>query len=278
MDDVQGGKLRQQRISDEAGDQICHEIGGTAMTRVFDLALILENVIDRLDQCALAQDDFVEQVHQLVLHVLFDFGDKLKTVLPEFFEQRLGNVSLVAEQFSDQGPGHLGHGHPVIDVTRREFYGEQLTPIIDDQMQLEAVKPAGGGFSSLCDVTENTVRRNPMVVTDVDSGGINKSKPRRLSQICMEEGTECVQPGTDALDKAIVGRQSGKVAPMMRLKKFQIKMLERAEIRVMKIDQNSHDFTDAQARRSIALTCGIGQQQVIFRKVHKVIKLAEMFR
>lgn len=132
MDDVQGGKLRQQGISDQAGDQMRHEIGCTAMTGVLDLALILENVIDRLNERALAQQDFVEQIHQLVLHVLFDFGDQLKTVFPELLEQRLRNVPFVAKQFAGQGLGHLGDGSAVIDVARRQFHGEQLTPIIDD--------------------------------------------------------------------------------------------------------------------------------------------------
>ena len=206
MDDVQGGQLGQQRISDQAGDQMRHEIGRTAMTGVLDLALILENVIDRLDQCALAQHDFVEQVHQLILHILFYLGDQLKSVLPEFCKQRVGNVSFVAEQFAGQALGHLGHGNAVIDVTRRQFYGEQLTPIIDDQMQLEAIKPSGRCLSSLCHITENTVSGNPMIVTDVDTGGINKSKPSRLSQIRMKEGTQRGQAGTDALNKTRVGR------------------------------------------------------------------------
>ncbi len=117
-----------------------------------------------------------------------------------------------------------------------------------------------------------------MVVTDVDTGGIDKGKSGRLPQIRMEEGTQRGQAGTDALDKTMVGRESGKVAPMMRRKKFQIKMLERSEIRVMEINQNGHDFAHAQAGGAIALACGIGQQQVVFRKAHKVIEFAKMFR
>ena len=145
-------------------------------------------------------------------------------------------------------------------------------------MQLEAIKPSGGCLSSLRDGTENTVGRNPMVVTDVDTGGIDKGKSGRLSQIGMEEGTQRAQAGTDALDKTIVGRESGKVAPMMRLKTFQIKMFECSEIRVMEINQNGHDFAHAQAGGAIALACGIGQPQVVFGKAHKVIEFAKMFR
>lgn len=46
-----------------------------------------------------------------------------------------------------------------------------------------------------------------MVVTDVETGGIDKGQSGRLPQIRMEEGTQRGQTGTDALDKTIVGRK-----------------------------------------------------------------------
>lgn len=116
-----------------------------------------------------------------------------------------------------------------------------------------------------------------MVVTDVETGGIDKGQSGQMPQIRMEEGTQRGQAGTDALDKTIVGRKSGKVAPMMRRKKLQIKMLEGSKIRVMEINQNGHDFTYAQAGGAVALAYGIGQQQVVFRKAHKIIEFAKMF-
>jgi len=44
----------------------------------------------------------------------------------------------------------------------------------------------------------------------------------------------------------------------------------------MKINQNGHDFADAQAGGSIALACGSGNSISI--KVHKFIEFAKMFR
>lgn len=116
MNDVKRRQFWQQSIGDQTSHEMGHEIGAATMTGVLDLALILENVIDRFDQGTLAQQGFIEQRHQLVFHVLFDFRDQLQAVLPQLVEQRLGNVTLVAEQFARERLGHCGHGSAVIDI------------------------------------------------------------------------------------------------------------------------------------------------------------------
>ena len=47
------------------------------MTGMLDFLDILQLVVNGLNNGSLAQHQLIEHIHQLVFHVLFDFGDKL---------------------------------------------------------------------------------------------------------------------------------------------------------------------------------------------------------
>ena len=75
------------------------------MPGMFDVALAFQDVVNGLDDAALAQKDFIPQGHQLIFHVLFDASAQLQALLPELIEQGLRNVALIAEQLAGQSLG-----------------------------------------------------------------------------------------------------------------------------------------------------------------------------
>ena len=75
--------------SAKSGRQVDNEIGHTAMTRVLDLANVLELIVDSFYQGAFAQQQFVNQRHELVFHVFLQFGDQLNALFVEQVEQFL---------------------------------------------------------------------------------------------------------------------------------------------------------------------------------------------
>jgi len=60
-----------------------------------------------------------------------------------------GKIALVAKELAKQHLDQARNGLAVIDIAGCEAEREQLTPIIDHQVQLEAIKPAGGGLAPL---------------------------------------------------------------------------------------------------------------------------------
>ena len=60
----------------------------------------------------------------------------------ELVNERLGDVAFVAEELTKETLGQLRHRFAVIDIAGREVKSEQITLVTDDQMQLEAEKPA----------------------------------------------------------------------------------------------------------------------------------------
>ena len=79
----------EQAICGNAGGEVHQEIGLPPMARVFNLADVLQLVVDGLYDGAFAQKDFFPHAHQLVLHVAFDTRDKVYPVIPKGLKQML---------------------------------------------------------------------------------------------------------------------------------------------------------------------------------------------
>ena len=62
------------------------EMDWAAVSRMLDLTLIFELVVDRLDEGALSKHDLIDERHQLVLPIFSEGGGKLNTELRQFLK------------------------------------------------------------------------------------------------------------------------------------------------------------------------------------------------
>src|SRR5690242_6668799 len=93
----------------------------------------------------------------------------------ELLAQQLGEVAFIAKEFADQSCSEFGNGTPIIDVAGCEAKGQQLTLIVDDQVQLEAIKPAHRGFATRGSSIKDVVLMDAGVVADSKRGGVDKA-------------------------------------------------------------------------------------------------------
>src|SRR5690242_1360261 len=100
------------------------EIAEATVASVLNLRNVLQLVVNRLDNGALAQQEFVSQVHQAVLHVGTQLGDQLDTLRPQALKQRLGPIPFVAKQLAEETFSQITDGLSVIDIARREATSE----------------------------------------------------------------------------------------------------------------------------------------------------------
>jgi hypothetical protein len=73
---MQRGLLGQVAIGRQVSEQVDEEVGCAAMTRMFDLADVLELIDDRFNQGAFAQQESVGELDELSAHVLAECGDE----------------------------------------------------------------------------------------------------------------------------------------------------------------------------------------------------------
>ena len=80
----------------------------------------------------------------------------------------------------------MGHGLTVIDVTGSQIGGQQVTTVIDDQVQLEAVEPAHRGLAPRRQTGKHLMAGDAPVVADGDRCGVNEGNARDWSQACLQ--------------------------------------------------------------------------------------------
>ena len=146
-------------IGNEACDQIDQKVDRAAMAGMLDLADVFELVIDGLDDGSFAQEELIGPLEQAVVHLFAQFRDEVQSVgHQQLLGQRLGEIAFIAKEFAHQTCGELGNRMPIIDVARCEAKGQQLALVVDDQVQLEAVKPADRGLA-----TSGSTGKDPML-------------------------------------------------------------------------------------------------------------------
>ena len=145
------------------------------MARVLDLRNVLELINDGLDNGSLAQQELVIQEHQAVFHILAQLGDQVHIEqVPQLLHQGLGDIAPIAKQFAPQALGQERHWLPVIHIAWGEVTGQQFALIVDNQVQLEAIKPAHGSLAPGGQASKHLVGRNAAVMTNGQRSGIDE--------------------------------------------------------------------------------------------------------
>ena len=111
------------------------------MAGVFDLLDVFDLIIDGFDNRPFAQQQFIGQGHEFVVHVLADFGDQRQTPIPQHLEELLGKVAPIPHELAGQALGQLRDRPAIIDVARGDLERQEFPPVVDDEMQFEAVEP-----------------------------------------------------------------------------------------------------------------------------------------
>src|SRR5579859_5619790 len=118
-------------VGNEPGKQMHHKIGWTAMTRMLNLRNILELVDDGLNDRSFAQQEFIREMHELILHVFAQPSDELQPLFKEQLRQGSRDVAAIPKQLAAQVFHQLGDRSPIIDIARRQAARQQLASVID---------------------------------------------------------------------------------------------------------------------------------------------------
>ena len=111
---------------------------------MFNLTDIFEKIIDAFNDSTLAKKNFVGHVHELVLHVFPELGDKVNAVGVELFKQIGGKIASVGENLAKHFLGEVGDDLPVpvVNIAGSKAESDDFTFVIDGKMKFEAEKPA----------------------------------------------------------------------------------------------------------------------------------------
>lgn len=139
---MQGRLFGLMAVGKKASKQMDHKIGGAAVAGVLNLGNVLELVDDGLNDGSFAHQPLVAQVHQAVGHVLTQPRDEVESLLKKQLGERSGDVASVANEFAAQSLDQERNRTAIIHISWSQATGQQLSLVIDRQMEFEAKEPA----------------------------------------------------------------------------------------------------------------------------------------
>ena len=103
---------------------------------MFNVAYVLEFVVDGFNERPFPQQDFVVQVHERVLHVLLEFGHKVYVVNEKTFEKLLAYVSPVGKNLTEKPLRKVLvlQGGTVVHVPGRESPLYDFSTVVNDDV------------------------------------------------------------------------------------------------------------------------------------------------
>ena len=157
------------------------------MPGVFNLGHIFEFVIDGLDQRSFPQENLVRDGHDLPLHVVLELGNQLNAIYKEFGEEILADVPFVSHQFSEDllDEGLVPQRLPIIDIAGGDHEVQQVSLLVADQMQFEAVEPAHGALPSLGKPLEDLMKMDALVPAYTQRGAVHEADTRACSRAAL---------------------------------------------------------------------------------------------
>src|SRR4051794_34607578 len=148
-------------------------------------------------------------------------------------------------------------------------------------MHFEPEKPARRGLAALGDLGEDLVLGNPLIVTDGQSGRIQKGDAGATAHAIAQIGAQWHQNRWNEFDKARVTDQTRKFSLEMGHYFLRIKRFEIAIMRLVKQNQNRHDFTPSQTSHAVSLAQATFQQVRLewrYEGLAEIIDLTEQFK
>ena len=234
---------------------------------MYQLSRILQHVVNGLYNASPAQHDLVPHGYEFILHVGSDTCHQMNAILEEHVEEPWRDVSPVGEEFPVE---RLGHDCPdlripVVHVGTREAERDDLSPVVADEVQLEAVTPAHRTLAVCGQPPEHLVGIAAEIVAHWHHRGVHEADTRAAAEGGeIQEEHHREEDTALKLNEAVVGNRIWKIRPEMLPDEEQVVVLEIAERAELEYDEDGHNLTVRKRGLAVAAMPAIGGHQGLF--------------
>ncbi len=232
----------------KCGTDVHDEVVYGTMPRMYDVCLVFEQVVDTFNDVPFAQHDFVPHGHEPVLHVSPQSMHKMYAPVEEVLEERLFDVSPVGEDLSVEFFGedcpHLFV--PVIHICACKTKGYDLSAVIAQKVQLEAVTPSHRPLAVRRQALEHLVGIAAQVVAHGYHRGVHKTDAAAFAKaLKLHEEHHVEEHAGHEFDKAVVRNGIRKTTGQVLTYIKEVVMLEIGERAEVVTDKYCHYLTMA---------------------------------
>ena len=183
----------------------------------------------------------------MVFHVAFGFGKELDaTGLKEPFCQCFGDIASVSKDLAIEALKQVFDGLAVVGIARRDLDVEQLSLVIDHQVELESKEPVNRGFAPGRQAAKHLVASNPTVVAHLETAAIDKADAATSAKTVLQVHAQGQQSRRHPFHKAVVADQVRKGLSPVNTDMVAVERFEVSILLLMEAHQDCHDLAQAQ--------------------------------
>ena len=174
---------------------------------MYDVRLVLEQVVNALDNISFAEHNFIPHGHEPVLHVGLESVYEVYALVEERFEEFFLDIPPVCKDLPVKFLGEdLPYPFvPVVHVRPCQAEGYDVSGIVAQQMQLEAVAPSHRAFPVFGQTCENLVHIPPDIVAHGNHGAVHKRDAGTFAEgVQLHEKHHQKEHPRHQFDKAVV--------------------------------------------------------------------------
>ena len=218
---------------------------------MLNLVAVLELVVDGFNEVPFAEDELVPEWQQSVLHVFLDAGYELRPLAPKHLKKIFRDVASVGIQLAVKLLAEFCSQLRVVVgyIPRSQHERGKFTPLIDDQVEFEAVEPAHTAFASGGNTFEDFVSPNPVVVADNHLGGVDEIGECRYSQQVKQQGMQWYVRIAHELNEPTVADEHREISGEMHTDVVDVVSLECFVITLVEVNENGQYFAQRQGGR-----------------------------
>src|SRR5512144_1807478 len=125
---------------------------------------------------------------------------------------------------------------------------------MDHPVELKAVEPTDRGLAASGDLFEDLMAMNPAVMAHHQGGGVDKGDPRCLPLPGLEINAQRNECGGDQGHQPVITEPLREGTSQVPADMKQVKRFEVAVMRLMKMNQDGHEFAQHEAATAAAVT------------------------
>lgn len=114
-------------------------------------------------------------MHESIFHVLAQSGHEVKSLLEKQMGKRSRDVATISKELAPKPFDHGWNRSPIIDIAWRQATGQQLSLIVDRQVQLKTKESPHTRFASLGVYSKDAMLADPFGITHVQRRRINEA-------------------------------------------------------------------------------------------------------